>query len=57
MAFTGFDLFTDLENVWKARAEFDQRRGPATYKPIGNRKPRLDPEPDLADLETEYRQS
>ena len=43
MAFTGLDLFTDPENVKKARAEFDQRRGSAMYRPIGNRKLPVEP--------------
>jgi aminobenzoyl-glutamate utilization protein B len=43
MALTGVDLFSDPENVRKAKAEFEQRRGDFVYKPvIGDRKPPLD---------------
>ena len=43
MALTGVDLFSDPAHIQKARAEFEQRRGNAVYKPvIGDRKPPLD---------------
>jgi len=43
MALTGLDLFTDPTHIQKARAEFEQRRGNYSYKPIiGDRKPPLD---------------
>jgi len=43
MALTGVDLFTVPAHIQKARAEFEQRRGAVSYKPvIGDRKPPLD---------------
>jgi aminobenzoyl-glutamate utilization protein B len=44
MALTTFDLFTDPVHIQKARAEFDQKRGPAfVYKTrLADRKPALD---------------
>jgi aminobenzoyl-glutamate utilization protein B len=43
MALTGMDLFTNPDNVARARAEFDKRRGGATYKfTLGDRKPPVD---------------
>lgn len=44
MALTAMDLFTDGAHIQKARAEFDQRRGP-NFKystKLGDRKPALD---------------
>jgi aminobenzoyl-glutamate utilization protein B len=43
MALSGVELFTDSAHIRRARAEFEQRRGGFTYKPIvGDRKPPLD---------------
>ncbi|MBZ5498473.1 MAG: amidohydrolase [Acidobacteriia bacterium] len=43
MALTGVDLFSDPAHVQRARAEFEQRKGNISYKPvIGDRKPPLD---------------
>jgi aminobenzoyl-glutamate utilization protein B len=44
MALTAMDLFTQPETVAKAKAEFENRRGPGfKYVPlIGDRKPPLD---------------
>ena len=44
LALTAHDLFTDAATIQKARAEFDQRRGPNfVYRPlIGERSPPLD---------------
>jgi aminobenzoyl-glutamate utilization protein B len=44
MALTTIDLFTDPTHVQKARAEFDERRGPGfkyTTR-LADRKPALD---------------
>ena len=44
MALTTVDLFTDPANIQKAKAEFDQKRGPNfVYKTrLADRKPALD---------------
>jgi aminobenzoyl-glutamate utilization protein B len=44
MALTTVDLFTDATLIQKAKAEFDQKRGPNfVYKTrLGDRKPALD---------------
>lgn len=43
MALTGMDLFTSPDQVARARAEFDRRRGGAVYAfKLGDRKPPLD---------------
>jgi aminobenzoyl-glutamate utilization protein B len=44
MALTTYDLFTDPTHIQKARAEFDQKRGPGfVYKTrLADRKPALD---------------
>jgi aminobenzoyl-glutamate utilization protein B len=44
MALTAIDLFTDPEHIRKARAEFDQTRGPGfVYKTrLAGRAPALD---------------
>ena len=43
MALTGMDLFTNPDDVARAKAEFDQRRGGAVYRfMLGDRKPPLE---------------
>jgi aminobenzoyl-glutamate utilization protein B len=44
MALTTVDLFTDPSHIQKAKAEFDQKRGPNfVYKTrLADRKPALD---------------
>ena len=57
MALTTVDLFTDPAHIQKARAEFDQKRGPNfVYKTrLADRKPALDYESSAAP--SDYRES